>query len=239
MIVTIQQPEHLPWIGFFNKMVQCDLFVYLDNVQFKKRYFENRNKIKTENGIKWITVPIYSKGKYTQNINEVIVNNELNWKKKYTGLLEYAYKKSNYWTDIKNIVFPCLDVNTEKLIDLDLALVERCRSYLQIETPTLLASSLDVDQFSGNDLILEICSKTGADIYISGPDGRTYLKLDEFEREGIKVVYHDFIHPDYPQKYGVFESHLSIIDLIANMGPDSSRIVKECCKIGLRGIVHD
>ena len=68
MIVAIQQPEHLPWIGFFNKMIQCDLFVYLDNVQFKRRYFENRNRIKTNDGIKWHTVPVNSKGKYSQKI---------------------------------------------------------------------------------------------------------------------------------------------------------------------------
>jgi hypothetical protein len=228
MIVAIQQPEHLPWIGFFNKMAQCDLFVYLDNVQFKKRYFENRNKVNAKDGIKWLTVPVFTKGKYTQNINEVIVNNELDWKKKYTGLLEYAYKKSNYWIDIKNIVFPCLDVNTEKLIDLNLALVERCRNYLQIETPTLLASTLDVDQFSGSDLIFEICLKTGADIYISGPDGRNYLQCDNFFNMGMSIIYHGFIHPAYPQIYGDFTSHLSILDLIANCGPDSRSIVKNC-----------
>ena len=89
--MAIQQPEHLPWVGFFNKMSQCDLFVYLDNVQFKKRYFENRNKVKTNDGIKWLTVPVFTKGKYTQNINEVIVYNEPKWKKKYIDLLEYLY----------------------------------------------------------------------------------------------------------------------------------------------------
>ena len=74
MFIAIQQPEHLPWIGFFNKMVQCDLYVYLDNVQFKKRYFENRNRIKTKDGVKWLTVSVWSKGQYTQKINEVIID---------------------------------------------------------------------------------------------------------------------------------------------------------------------
>jgi len=228
MIVAIQQPEHLPWTGFFNKMVQCDLFVYLDNVQFKKRYLENRNKVKTKDGIKWLTVPVFTKGEYTQNINEVIVDNGSNWKKKYKGLLEHTYKKSNYWDDIQDIVFPCLEVQPEKLVDLNLALIERCQDYLQIETPTILASSLVLDQFSGGDLILEICSKTGADIYISGPDGRNYLQFDKFLNIGTSIVYHDFIHPAYPQMYDGFTSHLSILDLIANCGPDSRDFVKNC-----------
>lgn len=226
--MAIQQPEHLPWVGFFNKMSQCDLFVYLDNVQFKKRYFENRNKVKTNDGIKWLTVPVFTKGKYTQNINEVIVYNEPKWKKKYIDLLECAFKKSNYWEDIKNLIIPCLDANTKNLIELNLALVERCRDYLHIETPALLASSLEVNQFTGSDLISEICSRTGADIYISGPNGRDYLQIDEFPKIGTSIVYHDFIHPDYPQIYGDFTSHLSVIDLIAHCGPNSGSIVKNC-----------
>jgi len=116
MMVVIQQPEHLPWIGFFNKMAQCDLFVYLDNVQFKKRYFENRNKIKAEDGIKWITVPIYSKGKYTQNINQVVIDNESRWTKKYMGMIERTYKKSPFWNDVKSIVYPCLEQKYSKLV---------------------------------------------------------------------------------------------------------------------------
>ena len=238
MIVAIQQPEHLPWIGFFNKMAQCDKFVFLDNVQFKKRYFENRNKVKTNDGNKWLTVPVSTKSKYAQNINEVIIDNESNWKKKYIGLLEYAYKKSNYWAEIKNIVTPCLDIKTKRLIDLNLSIIERCQDYLQIETPTISASSLDLDQFSGSNLILKICLKLKADIYLSGPDGRNYLKNEEFNRNSIKILYHDFKHPTYPQLFGDFASHMSIIDLIANMGSKSSQIIKECYKIVIEGMVR-
>jgi hypothetical protein len=79
--------------------------------------------------------------------------------------------------------------------------------------------------------------KLGADLYVSGPDGRTYLKLDTFENEGVKVVFHDFMHPKYPQKFGAFEPYISIIDLIANMGPESSCIVKECYQMNLRGML--
>ena len=239
MMVVIQQPEHLPWIGFFNKMAQCDLFVYLDNVQFKKRYFENRNKIKAEDGIKWITVPIYSKGKYTQNINQVVIDNESRWTKKYMGMIERTYKKSPFWNDVKSIVYPCLEQKYSKLVDANLSLIDKCKKYLMIETTTVLASNLEVDDFTGSDLNLEICIKTKADIYISGPDGRDYLDIDGFNQKGIKIVYHDFEHPVYPQLFDGFVSHMSIIDLIANMGPKSSHIVRECYKAGPRGMMSD
>jgi hypothetical protein len=239
MIVAIQQPEHLPWIGFFNKMLQVDLYVNLDNVQFKKRYFENRNKIKFKDGVRWLSVPVITKGRYTQRINEVQIENNQCWKKKYLGSLEHGYKKTPYWQDVRDIVFPSIESDIDRLVDLNISLIEKCKDYLDIRTSSVLASSLNVDHLLGSDMILDICVKTGASVYIGGPDGRTYLKLDEFEREGIKVVYHDFVHPEYPQKHGAFETHTSIIDLIANMGPDSKRIVKECYKMGLRGMVHD
>jgi len=237
MIVAIQQPEHLPWIGFFNKMAQSDLFVYLDNVQLKKRYFENRNRIKTYDGIKWLTVPVNSKGKYSQKIKDVSIDSGTSWERKYKGRLELAYRKSRFWDDIKSIVFPCLEQEYNKLIDLNLSLIDKCREYLKIETTTALASSLEVDRFTGSDIIFQICIKTDGTTYISGPDGRNYLKHEDFNEEGVKVKYHDFKHPVYNQLFGDFLSNMSIIDLIANMGPKSSHIVRECYKAGPGGIM--
>lgn len=233
MIVAIQQPEHLPWIGFFNKMVQCDLFVYLDNVQFKKRYFENRNRVKTNDGIKWLTVPVNSKGNYYQKIREVSIDNERPWTRKYKGLLEFAYKKSSFWVDVKNIVFPCLEKKYNKLIDVNLSLIDKCREYLEIETNAVLASNLGIDVFTGSDIILQICLKTQGTTYIGGPDSRNYLEHKDFDNKRVKVKYHDFCHPVYPQLYDKFASNMSIIDLIANCGPESRSIVHECYRVSL------
>lgn len=231
MMVAIQQPEHLPWIGFFNKMAQCDLYVYLDNVQFKKRYFENRNRIMTKEGTDWITVAVKTKGRYTQKINNVIIDSQIKWQNSYLGIIEHAYKKSPYWHHVRDIVFPCVQENTQMLIELNLRLIEECRKYLNINTPTILASTLGVDSFSGSRLIGEICLKTGADIYISGPNGKNYLNLQEFKDSGINVMYHHFKHPAYSQGSENFVPYLSIIDLIANCGPQSTSIIRDCYKI--------
>jgi len=226
MIIAIQQPEHIPWIGFFNKLFQCDIYVYLDNVQFKKRYFENRNRIKTRSGVNWLTVPVCTRGKYHQHINEVMISENDTWKNKYIGLLEHSYKKAPYWNDVKKLIFPFIDNNTS-LVHLNIQIIEQIKQYLQIKTKTIVASTLGLNDFSSSKRILEICSQLGATVYISGPDGRNYLNQSDFTSKNINVCYHDYIHPIYKQMYGDFESHMSIIDLIANCGLESKNIVRQ------------
>ena len=225
MNVAIQQPEHIPWVGFFNKMVQCDFFVYLDNVQFKKRYFENRNKIKDNDKIIWLTVPVLSKGLYTQKICDVELDNSQAWTKKYKGRLERAYGKYPFWSDLKAIIYPALDQPFNKLVDLNLVLIDNICSYLEISTTTTLASEISCENLKGSDLILEICNKSKAKVYNSGPDGRNYLESDKFIKNGIEIIYHDFEHPEYTQTGETFTSHLSVLDLIANCGAKSMEFI--------------
>ena len=225
MNVAIQQPEHIPWVGFFNKMAQCDLFVYLDNVQFKKRYFENRNKIKDNEKIIWLTVPVVSKGLYTQKICDVALDNSQTWTKKYKGRLEHGYGKHPFWEDLKSIIYPALDKSFNKLVDLNLILINNICSYLGISTTTTLASEISCENLKGSDLILEICNKSKATVYISGPDGRNYLESEQFIKNGIDITYHDFEHTDYPQEGEPFNSHLSVLDLIANCGGKSLEFI--------------
>jgi len=231
MIVTIQQPEHLPWIGFFNKMVQCDKFVLLDHVQFKKNYFENRNRIKTANGPIWITVPVKVKGKSDQSMLEVEIDQVGKWKKRYLKTLEQNYRKAPFWEDIRKIVWPVFDDESSKLFEINIRLIEGLAEYLQIKTPLVRSSTLELGSARKQDLVIAICKEMSADIYISGPDGRNYLNLADFSFAGIRVAYHDFFCPDYPQLYGSFVSHLSVLDLIANMGKNSAAFIKNCYEI--------
>ena len=231
MIVTIQQPEHLPWIGFFNKMVQCDKFVLLDHVQFKKNYFENRNRIKTANGPIWITVPVKLKGKFGQSMLEVEIYQAEKWKKRYLKTLERNYRKAPFWEDIRKIVWPVFDDESSKLVEINIRLIEGLVEYLQIKTPLVRSSTLELGSARKQDLVIAICKEMSADIYISGPDGRNYLNLADFSFAGIQVSYHDFKHPVYTQQYGEFVSHLSAIDLIANCGVKSKSIIQECYSI--------
>ena len=225
-VVAIQQPEHAPWIGFFNKMAQTDLFIYLDHVQFKKRYFENRNRIKTSHGSQWITVPVQTKGSYLQTIGDVRIDNTARWIAKYKGALTHAYGRAPFWHDVREITWPALNEYTEVLVDLNLALIDSMTSYLNVDVCVARSSEMSLDAQTGSDLILAMCEAVGADVYISGPHGRSYLDRQMFHRRNIDVVYHDFNHPEYPQRCGAFMSHMSTLDLIANCGPESGDIVR-------------
>lgn len=230
MIIGIQQAEHLPWIGFFNKMATVDGFVLLDHVQFKKNYFENRNRIKTANGVVWLTVPVRQNGRFGQSLMEVEISDDPKWKKKYLKTVEQEYKKSPFWEDVRNLIWPVFEQASNLLIDLNLGLIDSLAAYLKISTPRIRSSSMDVGGEHKGGLVLKICQSLSAATYLSGPDGRNYLDFASFEKNGIQVAYHDFGHPVYPQMHGDFVSHLSILDLIANCGQESQRIVRECYK---------
>ena len=143
MIVSIQQLEHFPWIGFFNKMSQADKFILLDHVQFKKNYFENRNRIKTQNGWSWISVPVLIKGRYGQKINEVEINVITNWKKKYLKTIEQNYHKAAYYKELREFILPAFDVGGIKLCDLNLNLIQRISKYFELDTEWYISSDLN------------------------------------------------------------------------------------------------
>ena len=217
MIVGIQQPEHVPWLGFFNKLLQVDLFVLLDHVQFKKRYFENRNLIRTNDRTQWITVPVQTKGRYTQAINEVEIDNEQNWSRKYLNSLNRTYARAPFFADRAPDVFKCIDRGWQKLSELNRELIQLLADQCRITTPIVLSSDLRVEGVSGSDLILAICEELSADIYVSGPNGRNYLDSGAFASKEIKLVYHDYEHPFYPQLHAPFISHLSTLDALFNV----------------------
>ncbi len=233
-IITIHQPEHMPWLGFFNKMLKVDMFVFLDNVQFEKNYFQNRNKIATHNGEQYITVPVEMKGYTEKTIREMIIADcsQKNWKKKYLKTLSFTYCNHPYYNEI----FPCIEniiiSSSSKVCDLNIAIIKLIANLLSARCEFLRASDLCV-QGSKSDLILEICSALNANIYISGPSGREYLNLESFKQEKIDVLFNDFIHPVYPQKGPkVFIPYMSIIDLLMNVAPSEAR------RIVLSGLPH-
>jgi hypothetical protein len=229
MILTIHQPEFLPWLGFFHKMNLADQYVVLDSVQYEKNYFQNRNKIRTSSadGWNWITIPVLKKDRSTQLIQDVEIDQNViarqqkkNWKS-----IEQSYQKAPYF-EMYEGAFKEVLLNQEqkKIVDTNLRLISTFRDILAIQTPLTLASALETN-LNGSDLLLEICEKLGADTYLSGPHGRDYLDESEFEKRGIKVKYHEFQHPEYPQIHGDHMPYMSTLDLIFNHGPDSMKIL--------------
>lgn len=225
MIVSIQQPEHLPWLGFFDKVRQADIVVLLDNVQFKKRYFENRNKIRTRDGWKWVTVPVITKGKYTQLINQVEIDNTAHWRKKCWLSICFNYGKAPFFPKYGEFLEQIYDKQRTYLVDLNEEIIRHIIQELGIKVSLIRASALDVTG-RGTDLLLQICQKLKADIYLSGISGKDYLEESKFTEQGIKVIYQEFYHPIYKQVYEPFMPCMSIIDLLFNQGDKSLDILK-------------
>lgn len=227
MRIAIQQPEHLPWLGFFNKMISVDEFIYLDSVQFKKRYFENRNKIRIakDKGWNWITVPVLTKGLYNQKISDVEIDYTGAWENKYLKKIWHSYRRSDFFDEIFQKIEHIVNKRVKRLLQLNIELIDLVRNYLGITTPVMFAS--DICEGKGSELILKLCVRRNASTYLSGPDGRNYLDLDAFSRRNIEVRYHDYNHVVYGQLHEPFISHMSIIDLLFNYGKNSIEMIKK------------
>ena len=225
MRISIQQPEFFPWLGFFDKIRQVEKVVFLDNVQFKKRYFENRNRVRTYEGWTWLVAPVITKGRYTQNINEVEIDNTQQWRKKLVGILEHNYRKAPFWQELSPELCQIVSKPIKCLVELNLAVILLMIYKFDLVKEWVLASSLNT-QHHGSDLILEICEKVGAQEYLSGRDGKEYLNLEVFKKKGIDVHFQNFVHPIYQQFHGGFEQAMSAIDLYFNIGPESTNVFK-------------
>lgn len=217
MLVAIHQPEHLPWIGFFEKMLRADLFVLLDDVQFSKGDFQNRNRVKGAGGAQWLTVPVAHR--FPQRINEVLVTGN-NWQAKHWKTLRSCYARAAHFETFSPLFEDFYRRSWRKLADLNVAAIELIARSLGIEKKWVMASELKVSG-QKSELVLEICKTLGASGYYSGRTGSTYLNQDEFRRAGVEIIVQNFNHPVYEQLFmreRGFVPNLSALDLLFNCG---------------------
>jgi len=229
MIIAIHQPNYLPWQGYFYKIINCDRFVFLDNVQFTQNSIINRNKIKTSSGEIWLTVPVLTKHSFGQRINDVKINNTVNWRRKHWNAIHQNYNKTPFFDKCAPFLKAIYDNNWEKLVDLNRTLIKFVVISLGIKKEFFSASELGVSGKS-TDLLISICKKLDADVYLSGESGKKYMDEQKFKDAGIRVKYTNFRQPRYTQLYGDFIPNLSIIDLIFNCGESSLQILTEIKK---------
>lgn len=231
MIITIHQPEHLPWLGFFNKLSKAELFVILDSVQFEKNYFQNRNKVLVSGKAQWIGIPVLNQGHMSGTIATTQIANQTNpkWKQKYIQSIRLNYSKHPYFNDVFPIIENALNVSEDNMCEINIAIIKAFSQRLGFNPKFVRSSELEIEGMK-SDLILDICKVVGATTYIAGPSGRDYLDMKSFADEGIKVVFNDYKHPSYPQrKTEEFVPYLSALDLFMNCG------FEEAAKIILKG----
>ena len=224
MIVAIHQPHYLPWLGYFDKMLKSDVFCYLDNVQYKKNEWQNRNRIKTAQGVQWITVPVGYR--FPQKINEVKINTAEKWRRKHLQALTTNYSKAAFFQDYIDLFEKAYARDWELISEFNIYLIEMMREILGLgHKPTTLASDLSVSE-DPTDRLIDICLALGGDTYLAGESGADYMDLERFRTRGLKVAFQDFSHPVYPQLFGEFQSHLSMVDMLFNCGTESLEIIQ-------------
>ncbi len=228
MITTIHQPEHLPWLGLFNKISKAEKFVILDSVQYEKNYFQNRNRILGTNGVQWLSIPINNKGHMDGSIATTQIASDpknAKWREKYLQTVKMSYGKYPYFGDVFPMLEKAINTETDLFCEINIAIIKSFCDALDIHPEYVRSSELNVDGLKSS-LILDICKETKTDTYIAGPSGRDYLNMESFSENGIKVVFNDYHHPVYPQrKTEEFVSHLSALDLFMNVGFDEAKKV--------------
>ena len=227
MIVSIHQPNYLPWIGYFDKIAKSDVFVIFDDVQYprgKKGFFGNRNQIKTNNGKMWLTVPVLGKSEF-KNFNDIEINYN-GWNEKHIQNIYNFYKKAPYFDNYFESIKSILTKKYSNLSDLSISLILYFMKVLDINTKVMYSSSFKTEKTGGNK-ILYILEQLNATEYISGtgPGSLRYINEKDFSDRGIKLNWQDYNHPVYKQLHGEFISHLSVIDLIFINGYKSKEVI--------------
>lgn len=224
--VLITQSNYIPWKGYFDAINMADVVVLYDEMQYTKRDWRNRNKIKTANGSKWLSVPVQVKGKYFQKINETIVSDQ-KWRLKHWNSLRFSYGKAPYWGLYKDELEAFYrDETTSSLSDLNRQFLELINKWLGINTPLYWSREFDLTGGKTEKLV-NICQELKATHYISGPAAKAYMDTILFEEAGIELIWMDYSgYPVYEQLHGDFEHGVSVLDLLFTKGEEAPNYMK-------------
>ncbi len=223
---AIMQPTYLPWLGYFQLIDQVDIFVFFDNVQFIKKSWHQKNKIKTAQGEAMLTVSVKKKGLLHQKILDVKLNDDMSWKKKHLSTIELAYKKAPFFNEYFPGLKEIYERDLELLFDLNSSLINYFCEILGIDTKIVRSSELEAVG-SGDELVIDICKKLDSRYLFNASGAKEVLNLEKFKENDIHVEFQDFAHPSYSQLYGEFVPYMSVLDVIFNVGSDAIKLLRE------------
>lgn len=231
MIVSINQPAYLPWLGYFERIARSDLHVVLDHVQFEKNSFTNRNKVRVKDGTSWLTIPLATKGRFGDlAIRHLEFVPGDPWRKKHWATLRMNYAKAPFFAAYAPAYEALYAREWPGFMPFVRAMLEQHLHDLGIATPLRYSSEMNVGG-AKSELVLNLCRATGASVYLSGALGRDYLDTAAFTAAGIEVRFQDYVHPVYRQAWPDFHSHLCVLDLLFNHGPASREILLSCAPV--------
>jgi len=224
--VGIIQSNYIPWKGYFDFINAVDEFVLLDDVQFTKRDWRNRNLIKGPNGLHWLTIPIEVKGKYSQLIKDTIVSDK-DWASKHWKVISTFYQKARYFQHYRDELEGLYRGELSNyLSEINFKFIEFFKEKLQVKTKIRFSHEFDTPADKTLRLV-EICKQLQANVYLSGPAAKDYLNESLFNDENIEVTWMDYSgYKEYTQLFPPFQHGVSIIDLLLNMGSESRVCLK-------------
>ncbi|MBL7920241.1 MAG: WbqC family protein [Bacteroidia bacterium] len=224
--VLITQSNYIPWKGYFDSINMCDVFIVYDDMQFTKRDWRNRNQVKTETGVKWLTIPVEVKGKFFQKINETLIADKT-WNKSHFDLIRQSYKKAACYKEVIEFIEQTyMMCNFDYLTEVNLHFINAINNFLGIVTPIKFSSEFILAEERTQRLV-NICSEMGGTDYYSGPAAKAYMDESKFTDKQINVHYFDYSgYPEYTQLNGEFTHGVSILDLIFNTGSNAKTYMK-------------
>jgi len=218
--IVILQPSYLPWLGYFDQLYKSDVFVLYDDVQYDKHGWRNRNRIKTDKGPLWLTVPVLTHGQGLPTNRDARIDTRRSWARKHLQALRVNYAKASAFEEVFDALEPVLGRPWTHLIDLNRAVLETLCRLLGLTRLILLSSELDVPG-QKTERLIALCRALGAGRYLTGDAASDYLDETQFTAHGIRVEYHHYRHPAYAQLHGEFVPYLSVVDLLMNHGRGS------------------
>lgn len=221
MKCVILQPSYIPWRGYFQQVAVADLFVFFDDVQYDRRGWRNRNRIKTANGSIWLTVPVLNKGSRRDStpINEIAINWDEPWPKKHWRTIELAYSKAPFFEEYAPRIKPLYERHDELLSDFTIASTEMLAGLIGISDTRFVRSSSLGAEGTKSERLLDILAKVGADEYVSGPSADDYIEESLFDAHGVSLEYVGYDYEPYEQVHPPYDPQVSLIDLIFMQGP--------------------
>ena len=225
--VAISQSNYIPWKGYFDSIACVDEFVLYDDMQYTKRDWRNRNKVKTEQGLKWMTIPVEVKGKYLQKINETLISDK-NWNKNHLNILKSHYSKAKCYHEVIDFIESLYRSATQETIsEINFHFITKICNYLNIKTKISFSSDYTLLEEGKTERLVDLCSQLNASEYFSGPAAKNYMEESLFNEKGIEVFYFDYSnYPEYEQINGAFEHGVTILDLIFSKGKNAINFIK-------------
>ena len=226
-ILAMHQPNYIPWLGYFYKLAHSDIFVYLDDVQYPRgQSFSPRNRIKTPNGTAYLTIPIHIPGgKLGKALYSEVTFAKQGWQRKHLKTISLNYRRAAHFDEVYPFYEDILN-RSKSFVELNIDLIEACATYIGIENKRIRLSELSIDHGLKSDLIVDLCQHFQAGVYLSGTGGgKDYNDDEKLTKGGIELRYSEFMPTHYPQLWGTFVSHLSILDVLFNCGKSTRTLL--------------